>query len=444
MWHQVSKRLFEDIADENTVRKVVSLYVMAPVMCMYVLWVLKEAMQSGKKRLYFLARDGYSMYQVAKVLCEQLNYPIECKYLYGSRYAWRSAEYHLLGEDCLSYICLGGIDVTLKKVMRRAGLTEEEGLQIAELIEKKDEYHKVLSYQQVRGLQPILADCEPFMELVKSRSEVNYPLVCGYLKQEGLTEGDWALVDSGWTGSMQKSVGHILESMGYEREVEGYYFGMYEYPQGMDTKDYHAWYFKPHSGIKRKVYFSNSLFECIFSSPEGMTLGYKQTDAGMEPVLEHAENANLEQIHASTEYLKQYALSLTKDFGQALKDRNKNDVKMAYELLRVFMGRPTMEEAREYGSYVFCDDVIGEENQTIASPLSYEEIKDNRFLYKAMNLLCKKGKAVHESAWLEGSVMLCPQAGSKELWHGAVYKYILYVRKLGRKDYQPPFTHNHI
>lgn len=430
IWNRVSERLFEEIPDESTVRKVVSLYVMAPVMCMYILWVLKEAMQSGKRKLYFLARDGYSMYQVAKVLCEQLVLPIECKYLYGSRYAWRSAEYHLLGEESLNFICLGGIDVTLQKVMRRAGLTEEEGLQIAELIEKKDEYHKVLSYQQVRGLQPILAQCEPFMELVKSRSEVNYPLVCGYLKQEGLTEGDWALVDSGWTGSMQKSLGHILKSMGYHKPLEGYYFGMYEYPQGIDTQDYHVWYFKPGSGIRRKVYFSNSLFECIFSSPEGMTQGYRQTKEGYEPVLEHTKNTNWEKIEKSTEYLKQYTRGLASALGKELPDRGKKDVKTAYQLLRLFMGKPTREEAIEYGGYGFCDDVIGEEKQKVAAPLNYQEIKDNRFLYKAINFLMKKGKVVHESAWLEGSVMLCPQAGAKELWHGAVYKYILYVRKL--------------
>ena len=54
------------------------------------------------------------------------------------------------------------------------------------------------------------------------------------------------------------------------------------------------------------------------------------------------------------------------------------------------MGKPTREEAIEYGGYGFCDDVIGEEKQKVAASLSYQEIKDNRFLYKAINFLMKK------------------------------------------------------
>ena len=38
----------------------------APALISYVSWVLKEAVQSKKKRLYFLSRDGYQMYLIAK------------------------------------------------------------------------------------------------------------------------------------------------------------------------------------------------------------------------------------------------------------------------------------------------------------------------------------------------------------------------------------------
>lgn len=429
MLHQVSEKLAEEIADANETEKTVSLYVMAPVMCMYVLWVLKEAIQSDKKRLYFLARDGYSMYQVAKQFCEQLNLPVECRYLYCSRYAWRHAEYHLLGEDSLNFICLGGIDVTLEKVMYRAGLSREEGLQIACLLEKEHEYQKVLSYQQVKALKPVLAGCHPFMELLEKHSQECYPPVCSYLKQEGLMQDDWAVVDSGWTGSMQKSLGHILASMGYNEPVEGYYFGMYEYPQGVDIGNYHTWYFEPHSSILRKVYFSNSLFECIFSSPEGMTLGYREVEKKYVPVLECQKSPNRDKIVKSTEYLQKYAQELAAVYGTELLHRTQNDTQKVFSLLYHFMGKPTKEEAQEFGGYIFCDDVIGEVNQRVAALLTCQEIKENRIFNKAGNFLRKKGRAVHESAWLEGSIMLCPQAGKRQLWHCVVYKYILYLRK---------------
>ena len=60
--------------------------VLAPTLYEFVLWVLQEALQSGTKRLYFLARDGYQMYLAARQLCKQYDLDIECRYLKVSRY----------------------------------------------------------------------------------------------------------------------------------------------------------------------------------------------------------------------------------------------------------------------------------------------------------------------------------------------------------------------
>lgn len=107
--------------------------VLAPTLYEFVLWVLQEALQSRKKRLYFLARDGYQMYLAAQQLCKQYDLDIECRYLKVSRYAVRVPEYHLLGERCLERICVGGIDVTFEKIMQRAALTDKEAEEIARL-----------------------------------------------------------------------------------------------------------------------------------------------------------------------------------------------------------------------------------------------------------------------------------------------------------------------
>lgn len=429
--YSISEKLYNESQQSRSPQRVTTLYVMAPVMILYILWVLQEAVRTGRKRLYFLARDGYSMYHVAKTICEQAHIPVECRYLYCSRYAWRGAEYALLGEKGLDYICLGGIDVTMRKVMQRAGLAEEEGKKAARLI-GIEEYDRTMAYQEVKALIPRLTDCTFFMELMLERSREKYPAVCAYLRQEGMLEDvPWALVDSGWTGSMQKSLQHLLENMGYGNRVEGFYFGMYEYPVGVERSTYHSWYFSPEEAIRRKVYFSNSLFECIFSSPEGMTVGYCEKDGVMAPVLETQESPNREQILQSTECLIQYASELVSACGSMVLNRvgNNEGRKLAFSLLQQFMGRPTAEEAQIYGDYVFCDDVIGEADNRVAAALSYEEIRENRLLHKSRNMLLRTGKPVRESAWLEGSIMQLGQAGERELQHCVMYKYVLYLRK---------------
>lgn len=411
-----------------------ALCVMAPVMCSFVAWVLGKAWADGKKRLYFLARDGYSMYETARVFCEKTGLPIECRYLYCSRYAWRQAEYHLLKEESLSALCLGGIDVSFRKVMFRAGLKDSEVPEAARLLDWKEDCDTPLTYRQLRELQTRLKDCGPFMEGLYRRSRKSYPTVTGYLKQEGLSDPvPWALVDSGWTGSMQKSLQRLLESMGYKGRAEGYYFGMYEYPQGADRDTYHCFYFDPVRGLKRKMYFSNSLFECIFSSPEGMTVGYEKRGEGYDALLEKRWNPNQEKIMATTEYLRRYAEELSEIWGKEFIVENgckqsKKTGKTVFSLLKEFMGKPTAQEAEEFGSYVFCDDVIGESTQQAAAELTIQQIRENRILNKVLSRLKKRGSPVRESAWLEGS-MIRSGLGTGELRHCAAGKCVLYLRK---------------
>ena len=121
---------FSDI--DSAVSKVVNSYVLAPSLTSFVLWVLHEAMKSGKQRLYFLARDGYLMYQVAMIVCQKSNLPIECKYLSCSRYSLRIPAFHLDSEDALEYICRDSIDVNITKILKRAALTKEERAEVIE------------------------------------------------------------------------------------------------------------------------------------------------------------------------------------------------------------------------------------------------------------------------------------------------------------------------
>lgn len=201
MWLEISDRLYEE--EEFTAQNITALYVMAPIMCRFVLWVLRQAMEAGKSRLYFLARDGYSMYQTARILCEKWKLPIECRYLYCSRYALRGAEYYLLREESVSYICLGGIDVTFEKMMRRAGLDDAEMQEVARTIGFTKECRQPLSYSSVKALETDLKACSVFVDRLVSHAEEKYVTICGYLKQEGLLdEKDYAVVDSGWVGSM--------------------------------------------------------------------------------------------------------------------------------------------------------------------------------------------------------------------------------------------------
>ena len=55
----------------------------------YVNWLLKDCVEKGIKRLYFIARDGFIIKELADVMIQKQGLEIETRYLYGSRIAWR-------------------------------------------------------------------------------------------------------------------------------------------------------------------------------------------------------------------------------------------------------------------------------------------------------------------------------------------------------------------
>ena len=433
--------------------------VLAPTLYEFVLWVLQETLQSGKKRLYFLARDGYQMYLAAQQLCKQYDLDIECRYLKVSRYAVRVPEYHLLGERCLERICVGGIDVTFEKVMQRAALTDKEAAEIAALAGYTENYRKVINYHEVMQLKDRLKKIPLLFHYIDRHSKEAYGTAIGYLTQEGLLEPvPYALVDSGWIGTIQQSIEHLLRQKQPDRKLEGYYFGLYEIPEGEKRENYHSFYFTPWGEIKRKVHFSNSLFEAVFSAPEGMTLSYRaegEKDKTIYvPVTDSRENLNGERISRYICWLDEFMWENQKgrNSRKALSDQDDKcmeqwsekecksrkqlpqvDSKYVEELLSPFMGDPTQFEAEAYGSLLFSDDVREDNNQKVSADFSEKEIKNHHLFNRLLIMTGIRKKVLHESAWIEGSIASCKTLDEKgrarNRWHAVFYKYIIYIRK---------------
>ena len=105
--------------------------------------------------------------------------------------------------------------MTLRKVLHRAALTEEEIVRTAEGMGLSGELDRILSYQEVQRLIPRLEKAPGFLELLYQHSREAYRDTMGYLKQEGLLDPvPCAVVDSGWTGTVQQTLDLLRESGG--------------------------------------------------------------------------------------------------------------------------------------------------------------------------------------------------------------------------------------
>lgn len=418
-------------SDDVLVMKEVSENVLAPSLVSFVIWVLKHAINNKMERLYFLARDGYLMYQMASVLCEKLNLSIECRYLYCSRYSLRIPLFHLYMEDALEYICRGGIDVTMEKVLNRAGIPEDKRRDVLNALDYADTEKTVVPYAKLKELCSKLRDCELFMHIVEENSKDKLPAIQKYFKQEGLLDGgNYAFVDSGWVGSVQKSLNQLLSSLGNTEEIPGYYWGLYELPPKVQADKYNSYYFSPKGKLKEKVFFSNCLFEVVFSAPHGMTLGYRIGNESAEPVLDHCPDNRRIFMEQTEKYLMAYAEKLAEQVKDIQKIDCEKNKKVVYKLLKNFMGNPSKAEAEFYGSLGFSDDVLDHHQQQVAAVLNDAELYANHVGNKILVMLGIRKNYIKESAWYEGSVARNGKHNRRHWFSYAIYKYLLYIRKM--------------
>lgn len=396
-----------------------------PVIFHYVWWVLREARKRGIKQLYFLARDGYTLHKIAGLFCRQFDLKIKCSYLYCSRMALRMPAYFFIGDEAFDLLFLRGYRVTLKSLLQRGGLTAEERRAVYEECGLSDfDEDQILSRGALEQCVSKIKEGRTFRSCVTKRSRAAYTNAIGYFKAEGLLELDQiAIVDSGWTGSMQRSLRQLLEFYGYTGTITGFYFGMYAKPKARVDGEYVTWYFNASSMAKEKARFCNNLFECLLSAPHGMTVGYREANGAYEPVLlPPPAGQELALISAQSDLICGYAVER---LTQIAFDHMDIEAMRKDTALRVkrYMFTPTMEEASYYGKFLFCDDVTEAYYQTLADNGQINLLKNYSIVRRVAHRLAKhsvRDAGTAELFWPCGTIAFLP---SKKRWWNRVNVY---------------------
>ncbi len=411
----------------------VSATMTGPLIFLYISWVIEEAVKNKIKRLYFLSRDGYIMKKVADVIVKHQHINIECRYLYGSRMAWRVPQYHIQGEECLDQICINGINVNLKKIMERGLLTEKEQEKVCnELNINEIEFNRVLNPYEIIDYKDKLKENTSFLKFVVEHSKQAYGSTIGYLEQEKLFDNvKYAIVDSGWTGTLQRSLQNLLDSVEKRGGITGYYFGMYNIPEDLDEKNFNTFLFNKNSGLLEKINFNNNLFECLCCAENGMTTGYKESGGNYIPIFSSSENLNINvwPINNQIETVCEYAINASKNLNGQILDSNKSR-KIAFKLCKKSMMNPSKPEVDVYGKFLFSDDITENNVYPLAIPMTKTDLKKNNLLNIVYNKLFVKGQGapIKKSAWIEGTIT---KSNVKNAWwyklNAKIIRLILYV-----------------
>ena len=383
-----------------------------PMLFQYVWWILKTAQERKINRLYFMARDGYLLLRIAERFCEKFSLPIELRYLYCSRTSLRMPSYCLIGKEADELLLQGGYQVSLHSLLQRAGLDKtQQKMVCADGNIDQIKGDRLLSRSEQEKVCDALRNSTVFHNCVCEKSRAAYDSAIGYLRQEGLLDQDKVvLVDSGWTGSMQRSLRQLLQSAGFSGCLIGFYFGMYAAPKESVDGTYLTWFFNREGIMADKIAFCNNLFECILSAPHGMTISYRQETEKYIPILlPDPTEKELQTIDKQIQGVLDYCDGKLRQisFEEFDPTRSKQDTRRR---IWRYMAHPTRKEASHWGKFLFCDDVTEGYHLSLANCEQVNILKGYSIPARAVRRILRRPvrEVMPELLWPYGTIAFLP------------------------------------
>lgn len=378
-------------------------YVTAPVLFCYVDYVIVNAEKQGIKKIYFLARDGYILKAVADVMIKSRKLKIETCYLYVSRYALRNALYFKCDtvEDFENAGFFGRCAVqSAENTLKRAGLEEGQRVEVYRKIGFDGDEKRVMNDAEYDEFCKLLKSDNELFTDIKNSSREKYENIIGYFEQSGLFENKKiALVDSGWLGSVQRTLTELIMDKTDIGRITGYYFGLYR----KESDSYRSFLFDISDAYRYVPTFCNNLFECFCSAPHGMTIGYNKTENGIQPVTAEVNGYIADAAAMQTDTAVRFTAYACES---NINISEKQLKQLAAKLIKALMYKPDKEEAEIYGAFPFCDDATEISVQPLACD-SGKSIRNILFLNRISRK--RKGQSIYPDKgmfWLYGSISL--------------------------------------
>lgn len=352
----------------------------------YVDWLLADCRKNGIKRLYFIARDGFALKELADGLTGEDNCDLETKYIYGSRMAWRIPEEENLVEE-IQRMYKHSYQKRIFCVEDLADFfqitTEELSGYIPEKLRSSD---KVWQVSTVDFLIERLLLFPEFISFLKAVYRKKRMVLIKYLKQEIDTSDDkFAFIDLAGSGYTQECLAMTMRTY-YKGEIHNYFY------RKDTSKD---------SICKNHVFYPNYvtyfvLWEMMCRAPHGQTTGYRENGEGkVIPVLSKVEEdaANYQKICEFIEGIKAFGRIMNK-FSYGNKTFTVKDRMISFYMkyihhtpdkmvLEYFAGMPNMLTGREKKMVAYAPKLTAKDIKNI---YWYRENEAAEYYYNGSDL----------------------------------------------------------
>lgn len=353
--------------------------VLAPLVFLFVWWVLVDARSRGIRRLYFLARDGQILKRVADVQIAAWGLDIEARYLYCSRESLLPPSFQSFGEFERYWIPWGYLSsISLGEICCRLNLQPADfagALKLRHCSALADCPDRPLTPNERESVLDCLQD-PALQALTVERNEGLYSTAVGYLGQEGLLDGvDSAVVDTGWKGTSQYALGLLLDraGVGLGKTLSGYYLGLNEGAFRYADNRLYPFLFDWSKSLRDYTLNNFLCFEMLFSADHGRTVCYEQVAGRFLPIIEKAGTGDtLGMVALQHEMVCRFALNVCRltDAG----DFPERAPSLCRKLMRMFICDPSRNEADFFGSVEMASEIREKDRQPMAPLFSYAQL----------------------------------------------------------------------
>lgn len=360
-------RLINDCAEPAVIGSSIG----GPLLYPYVCWVLEESIKAGITRLYFIARDGWILKQIADLIINFRSYNISTYYCYGSRKAWRMPEF-LDDKPQDKLLQYPDEIISIDAIAEELQVRKSELLSYFPWLPKviKDSEAPLCGDMRKRVIKHIMEN-EDFIKFLCHIHSDRYEMAKRYIQQEiDVSDGNFAFVELSGTGLTQLCLARIMEDI-CKYEVRSFYLKMDRVQPVNNCK-----YFNFYPSNRRIGY----IIELLCRAPHGQTEGYVCKNGNILPVLEDKEGKNIykygiedyrDALLSYVEGMENAALCNQLSYG------NRVDVTAEYMKL---IGESGNKELMEYfGNMPFESEGRSKEARIFAPLLTRKQISEIYF-----------------------------------------------------------------
>ena len=358
--------------------------VAAPVLTGFVLWVLQQAQAASLKRLYFVSRDGQILLEIASRLRQGLGISSDLRYLHASRQAWWvPAASGAVSEQLEPFVTDTG-RVSIRSILARLSLEPEEiadGLE--ELGFRESEWSLDLAPSARQEMRAIIRQ-GVLRRTIERSTAPKREVLLRYLKQEGLLEqADWALVDLGWRGTLQKALGILLANAGTD-PPRGLYFGIITSPfMGVATPSLEAtcgpmdaYLFDERSGHGAATIGAEAahMVETFCTGMDGPVIGYDAHGERITPVLDTP--INRPAVEAGLPLVRQTICRFSDELAShpGLAGAHADVRPASAAILEAFWRAPPASAAAAWATFPFELNLARAESTQLAKRFSWSDV----------------------------------------------------------------------